>query len=54
MVEAMEYLKSKTSSAVPIPAVPTNEPIYQVATETGTRTLWLVISQDVHELPELY
>lgn len=37
MIDAMDILKS---SASPIAPVPTNEPIYEVATEVGKRTLW--------------
>lgn len=35
----MDILKSSTSPIVP---VPTNEPIYEVATDVGKRTLWVV------------
>lgn len=41
MIDAMDILKSSTSPIVPIP---TNEPIYEVATSVGKRTLWSVNS----------
>ena len=41
MIDAMDILKSSTSGIAPIP---TNEPIYEVATSVGKRTLWSVNS----------
>lgn len=41
MVDLTEALKSRASApAVPVP-VPTNDAVYQVAGDSGKRTLWL-------------
>jgi hypothetical protein len=39
MIDAMDVLKNKGTPAVPVP-LPTNEAIYEVATDVGKRTLW--------------
>jgi bacteriorhodopsin len=41
MIDAMDVLKNKGTPAVPVP-LPTNEAIYEVATDVGKRTLWVV------------
>ncbi|KAL8801933.1 MAG: hypothetical protein Q9223_006831 [Gallowayella weberi] len=43
MIDPVEELKKHTSDVVPLPtAIPGNTPIYQKATGTGNRTLWVV------------
>ncbi|KAL8948794.1 MAG: hypothetical protein Q9222_005056 [Ikaeria aurantiellina] len=43
MIDPVEVLKKHTSDSLPMPTViPGNTPIYQKATETGNRTLWVV------------
>lgn len=39
MIDPTVVFASKESAAVPVP-VPTNEAIYQLAGDTGKRTLW--------------
>ena len=40
MIDITEPFKSRSSPAVPAVPVPTNDAVYQVAGDTGKRTLW--------------
>ncbi|KAL8722280.1 MAG: hypothetical protein Q9181_007520 [Wetmoreana brouardii] len=43
MIDPVEALKKHSSASIPMPTViPGNAPIYQKATDTGHRTLWVV------------